>query len=359
MAPSPRQQNTPASVPEFHPQEGPAAWYGSRLACEETWLHHFNSAEVQEIDGAVHDCAGLRLADVGRDDFALPTLGPVLIAAAEEVVNGRGFVLFRGLPVQDRSLEWAAMAYWGIGSYFGTAVSQNAKGHLLGHVRDIGHDPGNPEHRLYATTARHLFHTDSSDIVALLCLQTAKSGGTSRLASSVTIFNEMLVERPDLVAQLTRPFHVDRKGEIPAGKGPYYRMAVFHRHDGMLTTIYARDFIEGAQRFPEVPRLTAKQVEALDALDILAARPDIHLEMQLEPGDMQFLNNHTMLHARTTYEDYSDPARKRHLLRLWLSPPNGRPLPAVFAERYGSVAVGERGGIRVPDMVLSAPIQPQ
>ncbi len=359
MARSPRQQSSPPSVPEFRPQEGPAAWYGSRLANEKGWQHRLTPIEIAEIDGAADDCAGLRLTDVDRAKFVLPTLGPVLIAAAEEVVNGRGFVLFRGLPVQDRSLEWAAMAYWGIGSYFGKAVSQNAKGHLLGHVRDIGHDPGNPEHRLYATKSRHLFHTDSSDIVALLCLQTARSGGMSRVASSVTIFNEMLGERPDLVAQLTRPFHVDRKGEIPAGKGPYYQMAVFHRHDGMLTTIYARDFIEGAQRFPEVPRLTAEQIEALDALDILAARPDIHLEMQLEPGDMQFLNNHTVLHARTAYEDYSDPARKRHLLRLWLSPPNGRPLPAVFAERYGSVTVGERGGIQVPDTVPTAPLQPQ
>lgn len=352
MAPTSKQ-------PELRPHEGPAAWYGSRMAGEDTWQHRFSSPELEEIDRAVRNCVGLRLTDVGRHDFALPTLGAVLDAAAEEVVNGRGFVLFRGLPVQDRSPEWAALAYWGIGSYFGTAVSQNASGHLLGHVRDIGHDASNPEHRLYATRARHLFHTDSSDIVALLCLQTAKSGGTSRAASSVTIFNEMLRDRPDLVARLTRPFHVDRKGEIPAGKDPYYRMAVFHQHDGMLTTIYARDFIEGAQRFPEVPRLTAEQIEALDTLDNLAARPDIHLEMQLEPGDIQFVHNHTVLHARTAYDDHSDPARKRHLLRLWLSPPNGRPLPAVFAERYGSVTVGERGGIRVPGMVPTATLQPQ
>jgi len=149
---------------------------------------------------------------------------------------------------------------------------------------------------------------------------------------------------------------VDRKGEIPEGKLPFYRMAVFHWHEGFLSAIYARDFIEGAQRFPEADRLTDRQAAAMDLLDELAADPSLRLDMTLEPGDMQFLHNHQILHARTAYEDHPEPERRRHLLRLWLSPPNGRPLPAVFAERYGSVEVGQRGGIRVPGTELVTPL---
>jgi Taurine catabolism dioxygenase TauD, TfdA family len=343
------------------PIRGPAAWYRADMERSEKWRHHLAPTEIHEIDIAVRDCVGrgVPLQDIGRDDFPLPTLGPILESCLSQVVSGRGFVLLKGLPVREKSRRWAATAFWGIGTYFGHAVSQNAKGHLLGHVRDIGHDPTNPEHRLYATRARHLFHTDSCDIVGLLCLHPAKRGGLSSVASSVTIFNDLLADRPDLVQQLAGPFYVDRKGEIPEGKAPYYQMAVFHRDGDTLTTIYARDFIEGAQRFPEVARLTGRQREALDALDALANREDIRLDMQLEMGDMQFLHNHTMLHARTAYEDHPEPERKRHLLRLWLAPPNGRPLPEVFAERYGSVTPGARGGIRVPGTVPFAPLEPE
>lgn len=299
---------------------------------------------------------GLAIQKIDRYDVDLGELSPVLESMRDEVVERRGFVLLRGLPVERYTKEEAAIAYWAIGLHFGRPVSQNAKGHLLGHVRDIGLDPTNPSHRIYATNARHRYHTDSCDIVGLLCLKTAKRGGLSSIASSVTIYHELRRERPDVVEVLEQPFIVDRKGEIPEGKGPHYRMAVFHHFAGHLTTIYARDFIEAAQRFAEVPRLSRRQIEALDMLDALAARDDVRLDMNLRPGDMQFLHNHQILHARTAYEDYPEPERKRHLLRLWLSPPNGRPLPPVFAERYGSIEPGNRGGIRVPGVALEVPL---
>lgn len=299
---------------------------------------------------------GLAIQKIDRYDVDLGELSPVLESMRDEVVERRGFVLLRGLPVERYTKEEAAIAYWAIGLHFGRPVSQNAKGHLLGHVRDIGLDPTNPIHRIYATNARHRYHTDSCDIVGLLCLKTAKRGGLSSIASSVTIYHELRRERPDVVEVLEQPFIVDRKGEIPEGKGPHYRMAVFHHFAGHLTTIYARDFIEAAQRFAEVPRLSRRQIEALDMLDALAARDDVRLDMNLRPGDMQFLHNHQILHARTAYEDYPEPERKRHLLRLWLSPPNGRPLPPVFAERYGSIEPGNRGGIRVPGVALEVPL---
>jgi Taurine catabolism dioxygenase TauD, TfdA family len=266
-------------------------------------------------------------------------------------------VLLRGLPVARWTRLQSAAAFWGLGRHLGDPVPQNAQGHLLGHVKDIGKDPGNPTHRIYQTSYRHLFHTDSCDIVGLMCLRQAKSGGLSRIVSSTTLFNELARRRPDLAEVLAAPFTVDRKGEVPAGKGPHYQMAIAHHHAGQLTVIYARDFIEAAQRFADVPRLSPAQVEAMDLVDELAQDPDLYLDMDFEPGDIQFLHNHQILHARTAYEDHPEPERRRHLLRLWLSTPNGRELPPVFAERYGEFRLGRRrGGIVVPGQSLSTPL---
>jgi hypothetical protein len=189
-------------------------------------------------------------------------------------------------------------------------------------------------------------------------LQPAKSGGRSAIASSTSIYNAMVRSRPDLVRELEQPFHLDRKGEIPAGQGPTYPLAIFHHLAGQLITVYARDFIQAAQRFEHVPRLTGRQVEAMDLLDALAASDPFRFDMDFQPGDIQFLHNHQILHARTAFEDYPEPERKRHLLRLWLSVPNGRELPAALAARYGEVTVGKiRGGIRVPGQTLRAPLE--
>ena len=355
-----RPVQTPRPSRPSGPIEGLSAWYGANMRESDDWVYRLTPDDVAEVEAAVACIRrrGLDIASVAREGFELPGLGPVLAEIQEDVVTGRGFALIRNLPVERYSIEQAALAFWGIGSYFGAAVSQNAKGHLLGHVKDIGLDPENPHHRIYATSARHLFHTDSCDIVGLLCLRPAMRGGLSSVASSVTIHNEMLQRRPDLAELLFEPFCVDRKGEIPEGKLPYYRLPIFNYHAGNLSTIYARDFIEGAQRFEDVPRLTAAQTEAMDMLDALAGEDGIRLDMELAAGDMQFLHNHQTLHARTEYEDYPEPERKRHLLRLWLSPPNGRPLPPAFAERYGNIEVGvRRGGIRVAGATPYVPLE--
>ncbi len=344
------------------PYTGPAVWYGCDLVGSDEWIYQLTQGDIAEIDEAVAGVGrrSMAVGDVAKDDFVLPTLGPVLQEIQHEVVDGRGFVLLRNLPVARYTKREAITAYWGIGLHVGWPISQNAKGHLLGHVTNIGLNPSNPHHRIYATKARHLFHTDSCDVVGLLCLQPAKQGGLSSVVSSVTIYNEMLAQRPDLVGVLEQPFVIDRKGEIPDGKGPYYEMPVFNHHAGRLTTIYARDFIEAAQRFDEVPRLRAEQIEALDYLDSVAARDDVRLNMALAPGDIQLLHNHQTLHARTAFEDYPEPERRRHLLRLWLAPPDSRPLPPVFAERYGTIEVGtRRGGIVVPGAKLHVPLDPE
>lgn len=341
--------------------EGPSAWYGSEISMRpDEWTYQLTQEDLDEIQDAVAAVrkAGTSILAVNKDEFPLQTLGPTLQKIQAEVVTGRGFVLIRGLPVSDLTIEESAVAYFLIGSYFGWPIPQNAKGHVLGHVRDIGLDPSNPTHRIYGTTARHLYHTDSCDIVGLLCLQKAKEGGLSKIASSVTAYNEMASLRPDLVQTLSQPFYTDRKGEIPEGKGPSYQMPIFHFYGGVLTTTYNRDFITAAQRLDDVPRLTDRQVEAMDMLDELANSDHIRLDMDFRPGDMQFIHNHQVLHSRTPYEDHPEPERKRHLLRLWLTPPNARPLPPVIAERFGNIEVGPtRGGIRTPGQTLSAPLQ--
>jgi hypothetical protein len=189
-----------------------------------------------------------------------------------------------------------------------------------------------------------------------MCLSEARRGGDSLLVSSTTIFNELRRRRPDLAALLLEPLATDRRGEVPAGMKPYFEIPVFNWHAGLLSAIYQRQYIDSAQRFPEAPRLTQRHVEALDAFDALAEDPALHLTMRLAPGDMQFVHNHTMLHDRSAFVDWPEPQRRRHLLRLWLAVPGARPLPAVFAQRYGSVTVGDRGGVLVPGTRLRMPL---
>ena len=220
----------------------------------------------------------------------------------------------------------------------------------------LGAGPGDMS-RIYQTTDRQYFHSDSCDIVGLLCLKTARKGGLSSLVSSVTIYNEMVRRRADLAEVMFQPFDVDRRGETPVGETEYFRIATFHWCGGRLSTRHVRRYIESARRFEAVPPLTDIQVAALDLFDELTNDPALNIDLEFQPGDMQFLHNHQILHDRTAFTDWDDPAKKRHLLRLWLCPPDGRPLPEAFAGNYGSVEIGNRGGIRAPGMVLQAPLE--
>jgi hypothetical protein len=340
--------------------EAASAWKGRDLRDQpQEWTYRLSPAEIAEIATATAGVRerGLDIAEIRREDFPLPTLGPVLDRLRNQVLNGRGFALIRGLPVEGRPVVDSAAAYWGVGTYFGNARSQNAKGHLLGHVRDLGLHTEDPNVRTYQTTERQHFHTDSCDIVALLCLKTAKSGGMSSFTSSMSIYNAMATRRPDLVARLFAPFPTDRRGEVPEGKKPYFELPVYNDYQGYLSVIYSRPYIHSSQRFPDARRLTPEDIEALDMFDDLANDADLRLDMNFEPGDMQFLHNHTILHDRTAFVDWPEPERRRHLLRLWLAAPGARPLPPIYAERYGTITVGDRGGIICPNTRLHAPLE--
>jgi hypothetical protein len=194
--------------------------------------------------------------------------------------------------------------------------------------------------------------------VGLLCLKTAKAGGESYLASSMTVYNEVLARRPELMPALFEPFATDRRGEVPEGMQPWFDIPIFNRHAGHLSCIYVRQYIESAQRnFPEARRLTREQREAMDLVDELCNDPSIHLSMEFRPGDIQLLHNHQILHSRGDFENWPEPERHRHLLRLWLAPREARPLPEVFAPRYGSVVPAERGGIVVNGTTFKVPLE--
>jgi hypothetical protein len=339
--------------------EGSSAWIGAELARHpEQWIYTLAADEIAEVEMAVAKVRGRNLADLTCADLPLPILAPVLDELRDEVLNGRGFVLLRGLPVEGRPIADSAAAYWAIGLHFGNPRSQNAMGHLLGHVRDLGLETADPNVRTYQTTERQHFHTDSCDIVGLLCLKTAKSGGLSSITSSMAIYNEMARHRPDLLARLFRPFATDRRGEVPVGEKPYFDMPVYNDYEGHLSAIYSGTYIRSAQRFADVPRHTQEDIAALDLFDDLANDAELRLDMELRPGDMQFLHNHTCLHDRTAFVDWPEPERKRHLLRLWLAAPGARPLPPIFAPRYGSTTVGDRGGIICETTRLHAPLEP-
>ena len=341
----------PSSLGSLPPEISDAsAWRGRDLVGRNDWIEQLSETEIAEVENATTRLAtaeSFDLTSISSADFRLPTLGPRLRQILDEVLNGRGFVLIRTLPIQRWTPQQVVIAFLGIGVHLGSLRMQNAAGHLLGHVRDLGRSSDDPAARIYQTRERQTFHTDSCDVVGLLCLQTAKSGGLSSLVSSTTIFNEMRRRRPDLARVLFEKIETDRRGEVPAAGRPYFSIPVFNWYRHLLSAIYQRQYIESARRFAGVSPLSSQQIEALNLFDELSNDTALHLNMELQPGDIQFVHNHTILHDRTAFEDFPEPERKRHLLRLWLAPANARPLPEVFAERFGSVTPGDRGGITV------------
>jgi len=322
------------------------------------WLIHLSPPQIAELEAAAATflALGRDIGEIAADAFPLPRFSAHLTALSDKLLRGIGFEVLRGLPVDRYDQQTAAAIFCGIGAHLGRARSQNAAGQILGHVRNIGADPTDPTTRIYQTSARQTFHTDSADVVGLLCLRDAQEGGMSLLVSAESIANRMADLRPDLLALLFEPIATDRRGEIPEGALPYMLIPVLSWHAGRLTVFYQRQYIESAQRFDGAPRLTDRHIEALDLFDALANDPALHLSMQLRPGDMQFVYNHNQLHDRTGFTDWPELAKRRHLLRLWLSMPDDRPLPDVFRERYGSIEIGNRGGIITKGTKLHAPL---
>ncbi len=342
------------------PISGPGVWRGPDLQNSDEWKYVLSSAERSELLDATENAAAQfdNIVDIKKSDFALPTLSGTIRDLKQEILHGRGFVLLRGLPLEDLSFAEIAIMYWGIGTHIGSARSQNTRGHLLGHVIDLGSSFENKSERGYLTNRHLKYHCDSVDIVGLMCLRRAKQGGASSIVSSYTIHNEMWARRPDLARALYGPIARDRRDEIPPGKGPWYELPVFNHYKGRLAINFLRTHIDMSQRHPDALRMSDEVVEALDLMYDLANDPSLHLTMEFQPGDVQLLHNHQILHDRTAYEDWDDEDRKRYLLRLWLSPPDGIELPQAFAGRYNSVTAGDRGGVTIPGMEKIVPLTP-
>lgn len=347
----------PDALPTF---DNPQAWRGPQMTARSDWSHTFTAAELAELDAAVQvaDASGRDLLEFTASDFSLPTIRPLLDGARRELLHGRGFQRFRGIPVERYTIRQSAIAYWALGLHMGEPVSQNGKGHVLGHVTNLGLDYADPEVRGYQTCARLPYHSDSSDIVGLLCLRTAKAGGLSSIVSSTTVWNELVRTRPDHAHTLLGAFHRTRWGEVPANKQQWSSGPIFSPWNGRMISSYVRSAIMKAQRMPEVPRLTPAQIEALDHLDALCADPALHLDMELAPGDIQLVSNHCVLHSRTAYEDFAEPEQRRHLLRLWLACDDGPALPPEMLARLGLTARGRPNGICVPGVAFVAPLVP-
>jgi hypothetical protein len=338
--------------------DGPSAWKGTDLVRQpEKWTYRLSANEIAEIEAATDAAVatGKSTAEITKEDFPLPIFDKTLAAIRQDLLDGYGFILIRGFPSGDHPIARNATTFWGLGRHLGNPVSQNTRGHLLGHVRDVGLVAAtNVKARASQSTERQFFHTDGCDVVGLMCLATSKSGGLSSLVSSMTVYNEMAKRRPDLAERLFQPIAFDRRGEIRDGEGEWYMMPVFNEHEGMLSVSFTSRNVGSASRHPDAPR---NPKEAIDLFTSIAEEPDLRLDMALEVGDMQFVHNHTILHDRTAYKDWPEPERKRHLLRLWIAAEGARPLPQAFLPRYGSIEVGNRGGIKTSSTILKTPLE--
>jgi hypothetical protein len=299
----------------------PDAWLGPEIADSPAWRYIFTPSDIAELLAAEQQARSRPMADRTRDDFPLPGLASKIAGWMRELDRGRGFILLKGFPVEAHSEAVCTAIYWGLGLHMGRAVSQNTDGDLIGHVRDVGADPNAYGVRLYKTRAEQDFHTDGADVIGLFCLKTARTGGVSRIVSSPAIFNRLLRERPDLVPVLFEDFPFDTQGQHKAGGRPWFMLPLCRFEGGRLRTFFIPWYIRESQQHPDAPRLTTAQLEVIAFIETAANDPDAYLDMDFEPGDMQFLKNASILHKRTEYEDFDEPERKRHLLRLWLAEP--------------------------------------
>jgi hypothetical protein len=297
------------------------AWTAADVSESARWTTRLSPSQRADIVEAAR--AVEKKVDVGHDAlhaaFDLPSLRSDVADWVATLRDGRGFVLIRDFPVDELSPRQTEFAYVGLGLQMGTPVSQNAAGDVLGHVRDEGVKRTDPSVRLYQTRQRQDFHTDGADIVGLLCLQSAKHGGESRIASSATVYNRILTERPDLLEVLCQPMYWDRNGEERIGEDPCFALPVISETGGSPRIFFIGWYIRDAQRHAGAPRLTAEQAEAIELVERIANDDSVYLEMDFRPGDIQLLANHRILHSREAYEDDPDPRRRRHLLRPWLA----------------------------------------
>lgn len=330
-----------------HLIESPAAWRGKELFAASDWLHLLGTPEVAELQRLSRAPDDTEREPTSADSELLPSLSARFTRIQTSLEEGPGAVLMRGLPVTEISAEQATRIFWAVVQRIGTPVSQSATGERIFHVRDEGFRLDDPRARGPNTRKKLSFHTDRCDVIAFMCLRQAKSGGENDLVSSATLYNEVLQRRPDLLAELMKPYRYQRHNVDRGNELPYCRQPIFSFCEGHFAANYLRVLIERAYASPGASEMTERAREALDYLDELAEDPRLHVRIRQQPGDVLLLNNWVTLHRRTEFEDHPEPQRKRHILRVWLSMPNSRPIDPRFKDNYGATEAGElRGGMR-------------
>ena len=325
----------------------PAIWTKEDLAATDDWLYLLSDAE---IDGLVKMAADYRakfgdepnaLLATTKDDFDLDAFGETLPQIYGQLKDGLGIALLRGLPMDDIDLIDAAAIYWGIGRHMGDAMSNNPEGDMLGLIRDEGLDYNDPNHRGYQTNVTMDYHCDQTDIVGLLCIKTAKSGGLSKVVSSIAVYNELLKQRPDLVEVMAKPYCWTKHAEMNSNEKPYYESPVFNVLDEKLCIAFGPKHMEKGHDLSAAPDMTAAQLEGIRLTEQICE--DQHFAMTLERGDIQFANNAVALHTREGFEDWPELERRRQLWRLWLVQPEIREAnPYILQWRNGVHPAGTK-----------------
>jgi hypothetical protein len=315
-------------------------WKNADVVADTSWKISLTVDQRDELLRAARSALanGATVETLTQEQFPLPSLSNVVDKINTDLSSGRGFLLLRDFPVDLMTEEEASIAYFGLGTHLGVPVRQNSNSELLSHIRDDRTEQDGQIKRLYRTRERQDFHTDAADIIGLLCMHKAKTGGESKIASSPAIYAEMMRRRPDLVDELRAPMYWDKQDEHKDGEQPWFALPPVFDLNGEPRIFFVGWYIRNAQRWSEVPRLTTRQIEALELLEGIANDPAFHLAMDFEPGDIQFLNNGRILHAREAYEDWEDPDKRRHLLRLWLA-----------AHKFTSLEENLRVGVQAKD----------
>ena len=301
--------------------EADCEWVASDVADAAIWTETLAAQELEELDAALRSALAKsdQILDIGRGDFPLPGLSERLLAIECELMDGRGFVRLRGIERERYSQSEMEMLYWGIGMHLGSPWAQNKHGHVLGDVTDQGKTGHEGDARGNEIGGAALpFHCDGSDLVGLMCLTNGIEGGLSAVANSVKVHNELVREAPELAAELYKPQPNDYRGEQPKGGKSFYAIPVFTQWNNRLFVRCIPPYILASQRHEEAPRLTSLAKQALQRVVELADDPNHHVKMELQPGDMQFINNYHVMHGRTAYADDRKAGQVRHLKRLWL-----------------------------------------
>jgi hypothetical protein len=319
------------------PVSDASAWTRADIEADDNWLHMLTEAELADLDRALRGVRGWtgKLSEISRSDFPLPVLGTRLAEIESDVRTGRGFALLRGIPVDRYDTDEVFLMKWGIGTHLGRAISQNVYGDMLGHVFDHGKDdPTAVRTRGYQTNASLDFHVDRADMTSLLCLRQGLSGGLSRIVSSMSVHNTLLADHPELLPPLYDglPYIVtEAAGTMKTWNGP-----VFGVTDGVLSCSFRRGTIQKAIEAPEVS-LTPLKAAALACIDQVMNDPSLVFDMELQPGDIQFVNNYTILHGRTAFVDDEDKRKQRHIVRLWLKFFTPRPASDYIRDQYKGI----------------------